>query len=132
MVMQTLDMYRELVERLQPADKIKRLETELNGDPATGALGLKGAFFATYRDCLSQERLVRMRSEMKLPPGIQQELADQDLEKAMYQLESQRLGLAFLAEQIERVEGELAAASKIGTGEIALAAEAEQKQEQSA
>jgi hypothetical protein len=115
----TMDKYREIVEHLDVGKKVKRLDAELDGDPATGAPGLRAAFFETYRDTLSQERLVAIREKMVVPPA-QQRMAAEDLERARYQASSLRSTLAFLAEQIAATEAELATARAVGAGGIVM------------
>lgn len=107
---------QEMIERLDPTAKVKRLETELDGDTATGAIGLRAALFQTYRDLRAQERLVEAR-ELLVVPERQAQLAKDDLQRADYQRRSLEMTVQYLADQIESVEHELAAALKIGSGE---------------
>jgi hypothetical protein len=107
--------YQELIERMDVGKRVKRLEAELDGDPTTGSVGLRAAFFATFRDLKAQERLVQSRAAMVVPPE-QAQLAKDDMTRADYQRRSLEAALDYLAEQIKGVEDELAAASKIGSG----------------
>jgi hypothetical protein len=110
---------RGIIERIDLTQKVKRLKEELDGDPATGAPGLRGAYFNTYRDIHAQERLITARSKMQVPP-TQQAMADADMERSLYQLASLKAGLEYIGESIIIVEDELDAASKIGLGNAEL------------
>lgn len=110
--------YREMLEKLDPKLKLKRLEEDLDGKEGQNGIegGLRESLFASIRQAQAQERLVKRRSEIDeegLTPA-QKKVHTEGMEVAEYNLEVMWLQCDLIEESIQEVEADIAAVRSAG------------------
>lgn len=107
--------YRELLERLDPKLKLKRLEEELDGNEAKGVTGLRENLLMALRSWESQKRLVEMRlAARERIPEAQLKAYDTGQQEAGVNLEMLALQAELYAEEIEKTERQVAEIRQAG------------------
>lgn len=110
--------YREMLEKLDPKLKLKRLEEELDGREGPNGVegGLRDSLFQSFRQAEAQERLVKRRSEIDeegLTPA-QKKVHGEGMEIAEYNLDVMWLQCDLLEESIKELEADIAAVRAAG------------------